>query len=346
MYYRQLDFLRFYAVFQVIILHMHFQGVDNIVYRLLFGVEGVNLFFCISGFLITSILLNTKESQTVPVWDKLRIFYARRFLRIFPLYYLVIFSLLLISVPYRPFFKYDFFYVSNIYYAFLGDFPASPAPHFWSLAMEEQFYLVWPILLYLIPAKKELPVMVVVFFASVLMSYLLISRGFAFAGDRTFGSTAFLSIGGILASVRHTFKERIKWIFPFFYLCLSTYVLQQLLFFYKGIAPSLFLHFLFKLAFAISIVGVFVEGWSSSIIQYIVENRVVLYLGKISYGLYVYHLLMIIPWTFIKRSLGGLAFSHNTEAVMKILLSVLFAAASWHLFENPIQKLKRYFIYN
>ena len=324
---------------------MHFQGVDNIFFRILFGVEGVNLFFCISGFLITGILLDTRGNHAVPVGDKLKIFYARRFLRIFPLYYLVIFFLLLISVPYRPFFKYDFFYTSNIYYAFLGDFPASPAPQFWSLAMEEQFYLLWPMLIYLIPADRVLTVIVAVFSISLLMSFLLITRGYAFASDRTFGSVAFLSIGGILASVYRNCKGDMKWVFPFFYGCLVAYLLLEVLAYYKGVTLQAFPHLLFKVAFAFSIVGVFVAGWKTSVIKSFVENRVVVYLGKISYGLYVYHLLMIIPWTFIKRSLGLEVFSHNTEAFMKIFLSILFASVSWHFFENPVQKLKRLFVY-
>src|SRR5574342_405535 len=151
-----LDGLRAIAFLLVFALHTDYLQV---------GWVGVQFFFVLSGFLITGILLDMKKSlQPREYFAK---FYGRRFLRIFPLYYFYLLlmsgiAIWLISIAYRPnymklfldqvryavFYVYDFFFATNIVKNshFLD--------HFWSLSVEEQFYIFWPLLILLVPEKS------------------------------------------------------------------------------------------------------------------------------------------------------------------------------------------------
>jgi len=149
-----LDGLRGIAILLVIVSHY----LGNYYTAATVGWTGVNLFFVLSGFLITGILLDTKGSQRY-----FRNFYARRFLRIFPAYYLALFLLFvvaprfpsLVTEGYREAFGAQgwlWTYTGNIRSSFFAEI-GGPTPfnagwvrtlHFWSLAVEEQFYLVWP----------------------------------------------------------------------------------------------------------------------------------------------------------------------------------------------------------
>jgi peptidoglycan/LPS O-acetylase OafA/YrhL len=142
-----LDGLRGIAIV-LVLLHQFDPGTDAKLVELLLGVGwiGVQLFFVLSGFLITGILLDTRSS---PVYY--RSFFVRRVLRIFPLYYGVLFLAfvivpLLLPVPdsYGRHQAWLWAYVANFAMPFGRGEPAFP--HFWSLCVEEQFYLVWPFL--------------------------------------------------------------------------------------------------------------------------------------------------------------------------------------------------------
>src|SRR5882672_2186860 len=99
------------------------------------GYLGVDLFFVLSGFLITRILLADRENER-----PLRFFLARRALRIFPIYYLLL-AVLLLAKP-GQYLAWCAIYLSNFHFMF--DKTPNPLPHTWSLAIEEHFYLIWP----------------------------------------------------------------------------------------------------------------------------------------------------------------------------------------------------------
>ena len=119
-------------------------------------VIAVRLFFVLSGFLITSILLGMKgrvEERHSNVGSELKTFYIRRALRIFPPYFAFLFFFLAIgNVFVRNTFLWHAAYLSNVYAAFVRPLE-SPVAHFWTLAVEEQFYLVWPLLLLCVPRR-------------------------------------------------------------------------------------------------------------------------------------------------------------------------------------------------
>jgi peptidoglycan/LPS O-acetylase OafA/YrhL len=125
------------------------------------GWSGVDLFFVLSGFLITGILFENKDSDRY-----FRAFYARRFLRIFPLYYAFLAFMLLVMPALTPqeagFWKpgadresiWYWLYLSNVHAALTGHFHHHFLEITWSLAIEEQFYLVWPLVVFLCPRRR------------------------------------------------------------------------------------------------------------------------------------------------------------------------------------------------
>lgn len=159
----QIDGLRFFAVFAVVCAHWH-SSLSNFFGLITAASRGVDLFFVISGFLITLGLIRSKEKNDTK-GSSLYKFYIRRFLRIFPIYYLTVFILL--------YFNYNqisdsiwwfLLYASNFHSIKIQDWGA--AGHLWSLSVEEQFYLVWPFIILFIPDRK-LPAVII---AAVLLS--------------------------------------------------------------------------------------------------------------------------------------------------------------------------------
>ena len=163
-----LDGLRGMAIAIVLLHHFDFllpsgslaSNVVKIVFY--FGWSGVDLFFVLSGFLITGILVDTKTSG-----NYFSSFYARRILRIFPLYYAVLSIIVILDRAfYQPWFDqtmairpdqiYYFLYLDNWLILLKDSWHGNIIGHFWSLAVEEQFYLVWPLCVWLIPTRRIL----------------------------------------------------------------------------------------------------------------------------------------------------------------------------------------------
>jgi peptidoglycan/LPS O-acetylase OafA/YrhL len=335
-YMPQLDGLRFIAVFWVMIAHFtEYPGVD--VYLLYLAHFGVNLFFVLSGFLITQILLINRETG-----QSLFQFYARRVLRIFPLYFFVLLMAYAFNIPEcRKYFTYLITYTSNFITALTqGD--TGYMSHLWSLGVEEQFYVFFPLLILLIPKRFYLKC----FFAIAFLALLSRVCVYFFTADNV--KTLWLSymltpccldcfaIGAILAYLRINEPSRLNkilknnYLFMFFgLLC----ILPALPGFYPLIRFSF-------LRTAISVSCFWIIGKASTtgipgIGSRILDNRIVVYLGKISYGLYIYH--PFVPWIF----------NHfpSIPTFFYLPVTIAIAALSWHLLELPINRLKKHFKY-
>src|SRR6266849_732607 len=159
----QLDGIRTLAVSAVFLQHfVGFQNLPGILGVIPWGQLGVKLFFVLSGFLITGVLLRSRdavEQAGVSNWFAARQFYVRRFLRIFPLYYFVIAICVLLNIPpVREILVWLLTYTLNIYASLRGQWGNLDlyVAHFWSLAVEEQFYIVWPWFLLFAPRKRLL----------------------------------------------------------------------------------------------------------------------------------------------------------------------------------------------
>src|ERR1043165_244152 len=172
-YYPALDGLRGVAILLVIFLH-NFRFSNYF----FFGWLGVDLFFVLSGFLITDILLSTSGSKNF-----LRHFYVRRFLRIFPIYFLTIIFCLFILPSLSNTVQIDYYVHNQIWlWTFTQNWlyifkPPAGTPillHFWSLAVEEQFYIIWPIIIMLVKKPKLLLRIAAILLLAVMITRILL----------------------------------------------------------------------------------------------------------------------------------------------------------------------------
>ncbi|MGO9123988.1 MAG: acyltransferase family protein [Terriglobales bacterium] len=357
----QFDGLRTFAVAAVAFSHWVPQ---NLQFGLPWG-TGVQLFFVLSGFLITGILLDNKTDENHPQLGMLlvtwRRFYIRRCLRIFPLFYLVLVSALVFDLkPIRDTWPWHFSYLSNVYYFRTGAAGLDHFGHFWSLAVEEQFYLVWPFLVLLLPARL---------LRWSLLGLILVAPVFRIAvngiapyhpGMAHYLAPAnldALGIGGLLAFLvrRNQSSAKPGRSLALFCLCVGLP---------GAVVPGLIRHAGVANSVANSVVDsvghlclVLFYGWVvwtaakgfPGIIGKVLSWAPLVYLGKISYGLYVFHLLSGSLLPLVTRLFQvpssvemNLAFRVTVQAILTIGL----AMASWHAFEKPINDLKRRFPYN
>lgn len=212
-YFKELDGVRGLAAIMVVLFHIKQSGVGHdIVARTLykagnFGQTGVILFFVLSGFLITRILLVSKYKESY-----FKKFYIRRSLRIFPLYYLAL-AIYVIIIPYFttgkvvPFSQsWSFWvYLQNIGFTF--KWSLTGPNHFWSLAVEEHFYLVWPFAVYFLSEKWLLRAIGLIVASSIIIRVIMLNLGYGGIFYFTFTTMDCLAIGGLVA-----LNERHNWV--------------------------------------------------------------------------------------------------------------------------------------
>ena len=339
-YFERIDGLRALAVAAVMWSHYvpkeyHF-GIP-------WGAFGVNLFFVISGFLITGIL---HRAEAIPFSKTLNAFYLRRFLRIFPLYYFcLVFVTTLGWAEFSSGALWHWLYASNWLFWFEGSWGGSVS-HFWSLAVEEQFYLFWPILFLFVGRRVggvwvsiSLVLLGILFRAVALSTPLGDSFHWDILTPACFES---LGMGAVLSGIWQSMSfKRIGCALAFTScaLCFQICPLQS------SSSGSESIYQIFTL-------------WSFMILWFLCRakhtwadvfflNSVVRYLGMISYGLYIWHNFMGYPWgamaeffdfpDSIQFGLGGV--------IGKSLLTVVFSSATWYGFEKPLLKLKERFTY-
>ncbi len=344
---KQIDGLRFFAFLAVFLVHCD-------VARFWWGSYGVSLFFVISGFLITRILISF-ESR--PRTRMLKNFYARRALRIFPAYYLVLaLAAATVGIAYLPVYV---LYVMNwgiFFYTWiqpeLVDLAWDPVKmygiHFWSLCVEEQFYLVFPLLFsFLRPGRARLSWLLAlwgtciafrVLFAAFLPKAAyglipLVCGEYLVAG--AVGAVVFADASRTAGRIRAAARQ---WMFP-----VGLAVVAALFALSWPERPSIDhvmhpppMQTLLALGFLAMVLGL----WQT-------DNRWVLgffnyapfrFLGRISYGLYLIHLFMwpLVDWLAARFSV----IRELPPFAARFGLTVLLATAMWHLVEAPILKLK------
>ncbi|MEM1324287.1 MAG: acyltransferase [Bacteroidota bacterium] len=339
-YYPQIDSLRFMAISAVLISHWLPQHWVN---HLQLGRIGVDLFFVISGFLITRILLR-QRSGPQSLGQKLKTFYLRRSLRIFPLYYFVV---LLTYFVNRGVFEealwWNLFYGSNFF--ILGrEAWVGTMSHFWSLSVEEHFYLFWPLLI-LLPLRRR---MLSIIIAAILLG--LGCRFFFYAFDYpslyaiifTFSCFDALAIGALLAYLYHVdyayWQRRIaasSWL-PLLALAGLCYCWYG--YFYDAPFDDLFKLVLLRL-FA-GILSFFLIAKAIDSTAAIFNNRYLVAMGKWSYSMYLLH-------NFIPGMLLGVAFLEHPLArfVLHFVVLLVLSYLSWRFLEMPFNRLKHRFKY-
>jgi peptidoglycan/LPS O-acetylase OafA/YrhL len=334
-YRRQLDGLRALAVGGVLVSHLTPFGAGA-------GGLGVALFFVLSGYLITGILFRCKELVLAgqPLRATLRQFYVRRFLRILPIVYLVLgIGLLVGDADIRRLIWWHLAYLSNFFFAAHGF--QSETAHFWSLAVEEQFYVVWPLVI-LVCARRAI--------VGVAVGLILLSAAFRVVAAPWFGG-AFpelltpcvmdaLCFGALLtiAAGNPLVAAIIARAGP------VAAAVVALAFF--GLLPRGRAAGLSAIVFCRGIALAWFVGLASRGDIRVLGASALVYIGRISYGIYVYH-------PFVKAYYDQFAAAHYYAAgqwplrfAVVTLFSVAVAAISWHFFELPINALKRYFPYS
>jgi peptidoglycan/LPS O-acetylase OafA/YrhL len=177
----ELDGIRAIAIWMVLLFHIfygwvpvdhNFSPIPRFVMLVVaHGWLGVDLFFVLSGFLITGVLLDSKENTYY-----FRNFYARHFLRIMPLYFTVVFIFFIFVKHFRNFLILSTLFAANLAYMFNVRVPHGPAV-LWSLAVEEHFYLIWPLLVYLLNRSKLAIVAVAIVVLTPVARGLAVAHG-------------------------------------------------------------------------------------------------------------------------------------------------------------------------
>ena len=347
---------RAFAFFAVFLDHILWRGA---------GYLGVQAFFVLSGFLLTPILLDMKTS--LDTRNFFLHFYGRRTLRIFPLYffYLALVTSLaflfmykgyagissvdrfLNQLPWSATFTYDFFHATTYF------MHTNLVTHFWSLAVEEQFYLIWPVAIFLIPARHFKLFLILISAAGLLsrLSLALISfyHVVPILNPNTdliiyvlpFSHVDAFAIGGLFALYGKSRSSLAVWVSILLVIAIgltsSWFATGRIDWLDLGYPP--FMRDSYKYIWGYTLVNlmfayILVNVRDRKFMPAIFENSVLNYLGKISYGMYVYHfgILWLIGWNSISR------------IVMALAATIAISVISYELMEKRFINLKdRYF---
>jgi peptidoglycan/LPS O-acetylase OafA/YrhL len=351
----QLDALRAFAVAAVLIHHFVGNHLPPVVDWISWGFVGVRLFFVLSGFLITGILLRSRSTAEASGESRMfvtRQFYIRRFLRIFPLYYLVIGILAVIGLPpVREVLVWLLTYTFNIQISIQGWFPENIS-HLWSLAVEEQFYVIWPWLVLFVPRRWLIPsTLAMIALGPCFRAYAVFTDTNEVATYcLTFSALDALGLGSLLAiaSDRGFSTERLHTFFRRYALPigLAGVVILEALISTKIEWRGYVIFFDTAMALCFCwLVSAAASGFRGRI-GALLESGPLIYCGKITYGIYMYHLFMPVLLAKIFSLFGakypGLGWLNLMYATVATLI---IASLSWYLFEQPINNLKRYFSY-
>jgi peptidoglycan/LPS O-acetylase OafA/YrhL len=327
-----LDGLRAVAVGLVIAYHAGYNIPGDL---------GVTGFFVLSGFLITWLLLREYDhSGTI----SLRAFYLRRTLRIFPAYYaFVLFSLLtdfLLGYTWTAGQMWAALgYAVNYYNAFHNH--KGPIPHAWSLAIEEQFYLCWPILMLILMRRGErflrLTMMTLIVTILIWRSYLYLGLAVGSAYVYNAVDTRFdtLALGCLLATLlRHPrFLQFSAMIASRPWLPIVTAILIM----WSRTGGSAAYHY--SLGFTVDslLIAILITQLlqlHTSVLWTWLDYRITRYLGALSYPLYLWHLIAL--------AIGAKLFflPQTGQAIAGVAAAIMLAAGSYHLLEQPILALK------
>jgi peptidoglycan/LPS O-acetylase OafA/YrhL len=297
------------------------------------GSIGVRLFFVLSGFLITGILLASRDR---PFAASLKTFYARRFLRIFPLFYFALFAAAVLNIgAVRQTVLWHLAYLSNVYFYLRGDWQG-PVSHLWSLAVEEQFYLVWPWLILCVPRRRLIWVMAAMIPIGPLAR---LASSDPWISVLPFSCLDSLGLGALLA-----YQVQGRWLIGTgFWLGVPALAVTLVLRYVQGESAAQVV----AMDFAVSLTGVWMVGRAATgfggVAGKLLELRPVLYLGTISYGLYVYHNFMPYLLGPALASVNAPIFNWLWRFAVLATATVSVASVSWRVIEQPFLSLKRHF---
>lgn len=339
-----LDGLRFFCILAVLWhhapIHLTLGGPGSLASR---GFLGVDFFFVLSGFLITTLLLREEAGKGR---FSLRGFYWRRILRIVPVYYLTVF----VAMAYTVGIKGQTEYLPTLpwYLLFMANFVAERAPNLgptWSLGVEEQYYMIWPLMLLILPRRAILPVLLVL----IAVNVAGIMNAFAPLGieavswgpllfalpNATYAPILMGSALALLTNNRRTFR----FLWPVFGHRAAPLVALAVLLAAIGLTPedvrglpNLLIH----LSMTAMLLTLVIR--EDNLFRPIMTWRPVARVGEISYGVYLYHLFALSFIVAIMRHFG--VQSGWLVLISYALLSVLIAEVSFRTFEAYFRRLR------
>jgi len=353
-YYKQLDGLRAIAIIAVMISHWLERSISIEVLKNLPYGSGVTLFFVLSGFLITKILLDFKEKNRIAGTGNLRsikAFYIRRSLRIFPIYYLTIILLLIFGFgEIKTLFPWLATYTTNIYMTTNSTY-LGPFTHFWSLAVEEQFYLFWVPIIIFIPKKYLKQTILYIIAASFLLFfYFKYMTPYWLADLLVICAMHILGLGALIAYYVKYKPDKVERLDMSKLKTLTLFLVVVFIIIFVFRPEQLFStlrHFKYpvlSLIYAL-VVLIAVRNGFKGVMKYILENKVMIYIGRISYGLYIYHLFMSPLFLKVLKHDLGIKTTAFGYFLLFFIINIIIASASWFLLEKPINNIKKYFKY-
>ncbi len=358
------------AVLGVMASHLFPGDVKTLLERavgatLSFGATGVDLFFVLSGFLITGILYDSLSDS-----GYFRKFYARRTLRIFPLYYGVLLAILLfypwLHITYHRQLWAYVFYLQNtdaVISANVWQSARVSLSHFWSLAVEEQFYLVWPLAVFFLRDIKKLLWACLAFstIALVLRFYLAFHHAaYHIINCNTLCRADSLLMGAALALLlrTHLHDSILRFARVTFVAAATTLIglnLLRLGLLHDAAALIAFDASYLALRYTIlAVASAALIAWClrpTAATRHFFERPLLRFFGKYSYGLYVLHLIIFGFVSPPFRSLANSYFPSKIwgvvlEGILVFFVSIAAAYASYHLYEKQFLRMKRFFDYN
>ena len=356
-----LDGLRGLAILMVFLHHTIVfpdSGYNFAVGAVQFGRFGVDLFFCLSGFLITGILVAAKGHD-----NYFRNFYARRALRIFPLYYtyLFVYWLLVVHLHVVRFgsekialtahdLHWAWFYGTNLLIARQWHFShASSIGHFWTLAIEEQFYLFWPLIVFWLSPRRLLHMASLAVIGSLILRVVLHSHGIPELVIRTSTICRLdtFALGGAAALLldSEAFRQRARrLVVP----AMIPLLLAGSVLFYTSEPLFVGIGFtslaLFSTLLIITVV-IFADSSKTSFLR----TKSMRLLGKYSYAIYIFHvpiqkiMMHKLPLARIAARTHSIFLPILLDVFVVAVVTLLVAMTSWNLLEKRALAYKRFF---
>lgn len=351
---RSIDGIRAVSIIMVVLAHASHSIPSCITNKILFkyvsnSALGVSFFFVISGYLITKLLLAEKEKKGS---ISIKNFYFRRIFRIFPIFYLYIITVVLIKIFFVHHIFHSYYlvvfaclYIWNYKHLFsyqeIGNDEGNWFfGHFWSLSMEEQFYLLWPLVFQRV--NKELLIKSTLIII-VLMPLLRVTTYFVMPNSRgqigmmlqTGGDTILIGCVGALLENKILHSRLIRFMLNNNYIvllvCAFTFVISPFL--------SERLRGAYSLSIGISLNNItifFLVLWAihiPSIISKILNLKLFIYIGMLSYSLYIWQQLF----------LGFESTNSFSKFPLNIIVIIIVSIVSYNVIEKPILKLKSRF---
>lgn len=373
-FFPNLDGLRFLSFFVVFLFHWYMttypyingtnpNASEGVRFLFQYGSLGVNFFFVLSGFLITYLLIRERElTGTIHIGN----FYVRRILRIWPLYYLCL-AIAFILFPVLKQMGGEA-YVERVdpwyYVIFAANFeymriwPEHPeavlVSVLWSVAVEEQFYLTWPLILRIVPVRFYKYVFLLIMLGSLIFRSFYTAdndHDYAVRYFHTFSVIGDMALGGLMAWLCSSPTKFLHWV--------TNMSKPMIALIYGGaVMLSLFKSYIFPagipIIFERLVIGVFFgmiileQNYAVNSFFKLGRWKLISKLGTYTYGLYCLHLLAIYISTKVVLKLGmdqrmlGTAFA---QAIIALPLSIGISIASYHLFEKWFLQLKDRFAF-